>query len=665
MWERNFFSKIFAVENLKSYFNFSRQTLALLGVLFLVVVGIAATVLVAQQQQEIRKRAAHTTGDTYTYIVKRSPPDGDVTVGQSVDLSGEVNYSNGGLARIILWIGKLDSSNKISPGWTELARKEPCEGTSCQITKKQTFNQEGKWVVAIEVFVKEGDGNIASICKSWPTVQGADCGSSGFVTLNVVSSTAPSFRCIDITDGTCDDKGCENYSGIGPNENKKSCSIKNDQCLRNLSFDEPTCTGDPNCEWHKQRGICYTKNENPQPPPPQQGNCIDISVGADCGNKGCESYFNVGLGKDKNVCSIKEDKCIKITDSTICDLNKQFNSCEWNERGFCYTKQQQAPPPPVVKPPSNNGGSPAPGTNQITPIPSTSCRVSWTFDPNPETSPANTSFRAYIKGQSSTGNDWGYIRLKFDNGNLGAISDIKTSGSLGPLTNCSTSQPCFQSNVLNSVAANSPHTLTFSINNPEPENPNGVSINCTPAKTFVTAGGGTITPIPPGGGGAKILPALNLEGFTGTYTPKRDTEALTVLLRSQAGTLTAVETVATFSATHRHFRKLVDLPADLPDGIYELLLKGASTLRRSFGNITITKNRETFVPFDPAKPLLACDLDNNNLINISDINQIYTDIKKPKAEHKDSLADITRDGVIDIFDHNYCVQNFLKEGEKP
>ncbi|MBI2036473.1 hypothetical protein HYT17_02495 [Candidatus Microgenomates bacterium] len=453
------------MENIKSYFNFSRQSLVLLGVLFLVVIGIAATVLVAQQQQEIRKRAE----------------------------------------------------------------------------------------------------SVANPCVDMPDWQS---------------------KCSD-------NPACEPYSGIGPKEDKEACSIKNDQCLRNLQLNKETCESDSSCAWH-QRGFCYTKEKQ-----------------VDGGGDG---------DKDKN-------------------------------------------------------GDGKDGDGNGEPDPSTSCRVSWVLDPNPETSPANTKFRAYIKGESSKNSkgdpDWSFIKLKFDNGDLGAISEIKT-GSLPPLTgNCSADQPCFKSNELNSGAINSTHNLVFSINNPEePKNPNGKSTVCTPPKPFTTGSGGTITPTPPpgGGGGARLLLALNLEGFSGTYTPKRDKEPLIVLLRPQAspaGNLTAVESEATFSATHRHFRKLVDLPADLPDGIYELLLKGASTLRRTFGNITIGKGRETFVPFDPNKPLLSCDLNNDNLINMLDLNQLYTDIKKPKTEHKDSLADITRDGTIDIFDHNFCVQNFGKEGEKP
>jgi len=342
--------------------------------------------------------------------------------------------------------------------------------------------------------------------------------------------------------------------------------------------------------------------------------------------------------------------------------NEDITSCNGARSEEDKCKAVCPPPPPGGVPPGN-GGPPSSGTNPPSsgnpPVPSTSCRVSWVLDPNPQTSPANTNFTAYIKGELSQNGagfpDWSHVGLKFDNGNLGTISDIKNTGSLGPLTGCSADQPCFKSNVLSSGAVNSQHNLVFSILNG--------SVSCTPPKPFTTGAGGP--PPPGGGGGARLLLALNLEGFTGTYTPKRDTEAITVLVRSQEGTISAVESIATFSATHRHFRKLIDLPADLSDGIYELLLKGASTLRRTFGNITVTKNRETFVPFDPAKPLLSCDLNNDNLINMLDLNQLYTDIKKPKAEHKDSLGDITRDGVIDIFDHNFCVQNFLKIGERP
>jgi hypothetical protein len=57
---------------------------------------------------------------------------------------------------------------------------------------------------------------------------------------------------------------------------------------------------------------------------------------------------------------------------------------------------------------------------------------------------------------------------------------------------------------------------------------------------------------------------------------------------------------------------------------------------------------------------LSCDISNvgtsANKVDMVDINQIYNEIRKGPV--KGSLADIDRDILVTIFDHNLCVTNF-------
>lgn len=99
------------------------------------------------------------------------------------------------------------------------------------------------------------------------------------------------------------------------------------------------------------------------------------------------------------------------------------------------------------------------------------------------------------------------------------------------------------------------------------------------------------------------------------------------------------------------------------DGVYEVFMKTTSYLQTDVGQMTIQSHEVTNISYLPDKPLLACDLNNDNIVNILDIEQINNDLRSGKS--KDGFSDIDRNGRVDIFDRNYCVNNFLKEGDTP
>lgn len=193
---------------------------------------------------------------------------------------------------------------------------------------------------------------------------------------------------------------------------------------------------------------------------------------------------------------------------------------------------------------------------------------------------------------------------------------------------------------------------------PTPTLPPGVTATRTPTGgvTGLPTGGPTLGPNDTG-----LLLSLTLEGFPGTRTPTRKTEPITIELRSETASISARGTL-TYSEVARRFEGLLNLGGAIGDGVYRVFVKASSYLRRDLGTITIqSQTVNNVLEVSPDKPLLSCDFNNDNIVNILDINQVYTDIRN--ANVKDSLADIDRDGKVSIFDHNFCVQNFLEKGD--
>lgn len=153
--------------------------------------------------------------------------------------------------------------------------------------------------------------------------------------------------------------------------------------------------------------------------------------------------------------------------------------------------------------------------------------------------------------------------------------------------------------------------------------------------------------------------SMNLEGFTGTYVPTRLAEPVKVKLVSAAGTFEA-DGILLYSSISRHFEGQINLGTTIVDGAYNLTVKPISYLAKDLGSTTIRVRTVNFIPFSQQNIFPSCDLNNDNVVNILDIGQVYTDIRG--TANRDSLADIDRNGTVDIFDHNFCVQNFLREG---
>jgi hypothetical protein len=175
----------------------------------------------------------------------------------------------------------------------------------------------------------------------------------------------------------------------------------------------------------------------------------------------------------------------------------------------------------------------------------------------------------------------------------------------------------------------------------------------------------TPTPVSTTPAGSTLSLALNLEGFTGTSSPVRNTEPVTVMLRSVGTTFGPFTGTLTYSATTRHFETTIPLDASVQTGDYAIYIKPASylSLSQTFGTIHIVSGTATSIPFDVNKKFLACNMNNDNSVEISDVNQMYTDLANQGTQQQDSFSDITRDGFVDIFDYNYCVANFGKTGE--
>lgn len=164
--------------------------------------------------------------------------------------------------------------------------------------------------------------------------------------------------------------------------------------------------------------------------------------------------------------------------------------------------------------------------------------------------------------------------------------------------------------------------------------------------------GATVIP-----GGTNVFLSVNLEGFSPTAIPARGTEPVQVSLKSASeAILGPFDGTLTYSASHRRFEGAVNL-AGVPAGIYDILVKPVSYLAQRFNGVTIATGVSTSVP--TPNPFLACDPNNSNGVEILDINQVYSDIRVGRI---DSFVDYTREGLVDIFDHNFCVANFLKQG---
>lgn len=178
----------------------------------------------------------------------------------------------------------------------------------------------------------------------------------------------------------------------------------------------------------------------------------------------------------------------------------------------------------------------------------------------------------------------------------------------------------------------------------------------------------TPTPTPtPTPSGTKISLSITLEGFPGTYAPTRDKEPVSVTLKS-ASTNTSIgpfQGELVYSPSTRRFEATIDLGATQA-GNYTVLMKPASYFARNFGIVNIQAGLVTAVPFTPDKTPLSCDLNNDNSVNMEDVNQVYADIRRSRREDtKSSLANINRDSSgVDIFDHNFCVQNYGARGEQ-
>ena len=181
----------------------------------------------------------------------------------------------------------------------------------------------------------------------------------------------------------------------------------------------------------------------------------------------------------------------------------------------------------------------------------------------------------------------------------------------------------------------------------------------------VTRSGTTVT----GPGGLSL--SLALEGFPGiasTPAKDRDKESVRVTFRSAANVDTTFDGQLTYSAIGSRFEGTVSL-GSTPTGTYTVLIKPTSYLIRNIGNVAITSGSITPVSAASIGTFLACDLVNNNEVDALDLNQIITNIVFKRRSERNTpgpanIADITRDGVVDIFDYNLCVQNFTVKGDR-
>lgn len=115
-----------------------------------------------------------------------------------------------------------------------------------------------------------------------------------------------------------------------------------------------------------------------------------------------------------------------------------------------------------------------------------------------------------------------------------------------------------------------------------------------------------------------------------------------------------------FSATTRRFDGEIDL-GEVPSGNYALIIKPTTFLAHYYGVVPIVGGARNEMTYSASNVILSCDFNNDNLVNQLDLNQMYTDLIVGN-KNVASLADINRNGRVDIFDHNFCARNLLKKG---
>lgn len=183
-----------------------------------------------------------------------------------------------------------------------------------------------------------------------------------------------------------------------------------------------------------------------------------------------------------------------------------------------------------------------------------------------------------------------------------------------------------------------------------------------PGTPSITPGPGT----PTGTAGAtRIYLKLNLEGVGGATTPIRlSPEPVKVELTSAGGTWTDATGAVTFNTATRRFEGEVVFPtsAVIPTGMYKLVIKPSAYLAQTYGTVQINQGQVNEMIADPTVVIKSCDFNNDNKANQLDLGALFSDLTL-KAPTTTNETDINRNGRVDVFDHNFCVQNFGKEGE--
>jgi hypothetical protein len=212
-------------------------------------------------------------------------------------------------------------------------------------------------------------------------------------------------------------------------------------------------------------------------------------------------------------------------------------------------------------------------------------------------------------------------------------------------------------------------TLTFT---PIPTRTPTLTRTPTPPNT-------TLTPTPTSNGTTSVLRVtLKLHGIgsggdnvnpdsSGNTTPLTTTRPITIQALDGSGNVVLTKTAnIDYRTTSGTFSDSVN--TTLATGPYILKIKSPKYLQRIFpGIITVTQGQTTTLP---TIDLVAGDVNNDNILNISDYNLIrdcYSDLTLAidcADETKKQSADITDDGSVNQFDYNLFIRELsVRTGE--